>query len=162
MEMYTKKFLLSVLLAGALLLSGVMQASALGARPDVSDNQAEEAMSQAPESHITLKELAAIYWPDSHATQLQQEETLKNLLGKKVTWEITVAQIQRHGAGYLIQGQSSRDMLGTFSHVMPKTQQEVDALLKASMGSKLEISGMVKDMELRHIVLDPANVVTTK
>lgn len=82
MEMYTK-FFLSVLFAVAALLAGVTQASALGARPDVSDNQAEDGALQAPESHITLKELAAIYWPDSHATQLQQEETLKKLLGKK-------------------------------------------------------------------------------
>lgn len=79
-----------------------------------------------------------------------------------MTWEIVVAQIQRDGAGYLIQGQSDRDMLGTFSHVIPKTRQEVDVLLKASMGSKLVITGIVKDMELRHIVLDPAQVVTAK
>lgn len=110
-------------------------------------------------SDITLKQLANLFWPDSTATEAQQQEALENLLGKRVTWTIKVAQIQREGSGYLIQGQSDRDMLGTFSYITPQNEAEKEAILKASMGSELEITGVVDRMQMRHIILKPATVI---
>lgn len=134
------------------------QSFAMGATPAEETTVKTSGFEEAPTSAITLKELARIYWPDSNATRLQQEETLKNLLGRKVSWEITVAQIQRDGSGYLIQGQSNQDMIGTFSYVQPQSEADEEQILKAGMGSTLKIVGIVKDMDMRHIILKPAFV----
>lgn len=118
-------------------------------------------LENVPKSSVTLKDLAHIYWPDTNATAVQQEEILKNLLGKSVIWEITVAQIQRAGNAYLVQGQSDKDTLGTFAYVTPRNDDEQNRILKAEKGSVLLIYGVVSDMRLRHIVLQPA-VLSTK
>lgn len=52
-----------------------VQAFALGAKPDTETVKVNE-LDKAPTASISLEELAHIYWPDSGATQLQQEETL--------------------------------------------------------------------------------------
>ena len=131
----------------------------MGSKPDMKSSAVQQSQSNVPQSDITLKQLADIYWPDSNATELQQEETLKNLLGKRVNWLVTVAQIQRAGEGYLVQGQSSKDMVGTFSYITPQSEAEKEAILHAQMGSQLDVSGIVNDMQMRHIVLKPANVI---
>ena len=84
---------------------------------------------------------------------------MKNILGKAVTWEITVAQIQRDGGGYLIQGRSDANMGGTFSYVTPKTETESLKIRNAAIGSILKIKGIVNDFQMRHIVLKPAAVI---
>lgn len=155
--MYSRNFLLPL----AFLILAVFlpsQPYALGGKPQKEPQPTVFDIDKAPSSSLTLKELAQIYWPDSNATQLQQEETLKNLLGKKVSWEITVAQIQRDGDGYLIQGQSDKDMLGTFSYVTPANKADEEQIKKASMGTRLPIVGIVSDMDMRHIVLKPAAI----
>lgn len=154
-----KKFLLPLAFL-SLVLSLPTQCLAMGGKPQEKCGPTTADIDKAPSSPLTLKELAHIYWPDSQATQLQQEETLKNLLGKKVSWEVTVAQIQRDGSGYLIQGQSNKEMLGTFSYVQPRNPSEEEQILKASMGSTLKIVGVVSDMDMRHIILKPAFVQT--
>lgn len=135
--------------------------SAMGGKPDVDEGvpmSNAEISDNTPVSSVTPKELAHLFGPDSNATQVQQEEVLKTLLGKKVEWEIVVAQIQREGNCYIIQGKSDKDMIGTFSYVIPTSQAEMDVITHASMGTKLNISGMVDDMRMRHIVLKPACV----
>ena len=146
------------ILVASILACVPLSVHAMGGKPEIASSSSSS-VKTAPVSTITLKELAQIYWPDSNATELQQEETLKNLLGKRVTWNIRVAQIQRDGNGYLVQGQSDKNMVGTFSYVTPENEAQKDAILKASMGSELEISGIVSDMQMRHIVLKPAQVI---
>lgn len=150
-----RKHLTAMVLLASLLFGG-HSAYALGGKPGSEALPKAENLPDAPSSPVTLKELASIYWPDSNATQLQQEETLKNLLGKQVSWEIIVAQIQRDGDGYLVQGQSDKDMLGTFSYVKPRNQADDVLIQRTRMGDTLPITGIVNDMEMRHIVLKPA------
>lgn len=150
---FTKNILFTSLLA-----CFPLSVQAMGGKPESAASTASSTIN-APVSNVTLKELAQIYWPDSNATELQQEETLKNLLGKRVTWNITVAQIQRDGNGYLVQGQSDKNMVGTFSYVTPENEAQKEAILKASMGSELTISGIVNDMQMRHIILKPATIL---
>ena len=150
------KNLLALLFLGAAAIYLGPNAYALGGKPDTKTVSSTDSISNAPSSSITLKELANIYWPDSNATQLQQEDTLKDLLGKKVSWDITVAQIQRDGDGYLVQGQSDKDMLGTFSYVKPRNQADEALIQKTRMGDTLPITGIVNGMVMRHIFLKPA------
>lgn len=119
-------------------------------------------LDSAPISKMTLKELAHIYWPNTNITTAQQEATLKNLLGKSVTWEIRVAQVQRDGSCYLVQGQSDENMIGTFSYVTIRNKHEENRILQAEKGSKLIITGIIFDMRLRHIVLQPATLSSTE
>ena len=110
----------------------VIQAGAvfgMGSKPDTSSS-ASVSLDNAPTSNVTLKDLAKVYWPDSNATTVQQEDTLKNLLGKAVTWEIIVAEIQRDGSGYLVQGRSDENMIGTFSYISPKSENEIKKIQK--------------------------------
>ncbi|WP_165071991.1 hypothetical protein [Desulfovibrio sp. ZJ200] len=153
--MYFKN-LLTALVFGASVIFLSPHVHALGGKPDTKTGPSVDSLSDVPSSSLTLKELANIYWPDSNATRLQQEETLKNLLGRKVVWEITVAQIQRNGDGYLVQGQSDKDMLGTFCYVKPRNQADEALIRKVRMGDTLPITGIVNDMEMRHIILKPA------
>lgn len=132
---------------------------AMGGKPEATSTPALSPIEQAPTSSVTLKDLAKVYWPDSNATTVQQEDALKNILGKAVTWEITVAQIQRDGGGYLIQGRSDANMVGTFSYVTPKTETESLKIRNAAIGSILKIKGIVNDFQMRHIVLKPAAVI---
>lgn len=150
------KYLLVLTLSPVLAVFLNSQTFAMGGKPEVKPIEKVTEIDTAPASAMTLKELAHIYWPDSDATQLQREETLKKLLGKKVAWEITVAQIQCDGDGYLIQGQSDKDMLGTFSYVKPRNNADEEQIQKARMGDTLPIVGIVKDMDMRHIILQPA------
>lgn len=109
-------------------------------------------------SNITLKELGNIFWPDSRYTDAQKEKILKIIKGKKVNWEIVISQIQRDGTDYLIQGSSEKDMIGTFSYITPKTKLEEEKILDFKKGSTIKISGIIKDMIMRHIVLKPASL----
>jgi len=149
------KYLFCVLfLAASLLFSGVV-VLAMGGNPEKTQPK-QHTLDNAQTASVSLKELADIYWPDSNATMVQQEKTLKNLLGKKVTWDVTIAQIQREGTTYIIQGQSDKNMLGTFSYVIPRNEDEKNRLVSSAIGSVLRITGIVSDMRLRHIVLNPA------
>ena len=47
-------------------------------------------------------------------------------------------------------------MLGTFSYVKPRNQADEALIQKTRMGDTLPITGIVNDMEMRHIVLKPA------
>lgn len=155
------KILFATYVFGASLILHAPYALAMGGKPEISKyltTQKRMVYENAPTSTITMKELALLFWPDSNATQVQQEEALKNLLGKKVNWKIVVAQIQREGDEYLIQGQSDKDRIGTFSYIVPTSEAEKDAIIHASMGTKLNICGVVNDMRMRHIVLKPAYV----
>jgi len=131
---------------------------AMGSKPDTSSS-ASLSLENAPTSNVTLKDLAKVYWPDSDATTVQQEDTLKKLLGKAVTWEITVAEIQRDGSGYLVQGRSDENMIGTFSYISPTSENEIKKIQSAARGSILKIKGIVSDFQMRHIVLKPAAVI---
>lgn len=82
-----KKFLLPLAFL-SLVLSLPTQCLAMGGKPQEKRGPTTADIDKAPSSPLTLKELAHIYWPDSQATQLQQEEALKNLLGKKVSKNI--------------------------------------------------------------------------
>ena len=108
---------------------------AMGSKPDTSSS-ASLSLENAPTSNVTLKDLAKVYWPDSDATTVQQEDTLKKLLGKAVTWEITVAEIQRDGSGYLVQGRSDENMIGTFSYISPTSENEIKKIQSAAQGRK--------------------------
>lgn len=117
-------------------------------------------LDNASSSSVTLKDLAAVYWPDSNATEVQKEETLKNLIGKRVIWEISVAEIQRQDDGsFLVQGQSDKNMIGTFSYVTPQNEAERQQLVSVSREGKLALTGIVVGMKARHIILNPARVV---
>lgn len=157
MEMYSK-LLLSCVLMSSLFIQYIESPFAMGGNPQEIP-AGNYSLENAPKSSISLKELAHIYWPDTNTTVVKQEETLKNLLGKSVTWEIVVSQIQRNGKTYLIQGQSNANMLGSFSYVSPGNQDEEKRILQATKGSIITITGVVSDMRLRHIVLRPAKLL---
>ena len=145
-------------MAGALLGLCACPCFGMGSNPQSAKTIPAEQASPAT-SDITLKELADIYWPDSNATQLQQQETLKNLLGKAVTWEVEVAEIQRHDDHtYLVQSSSSKDALGIFAYVVPQNDEELKMLQTTARGSKLKIAGVIKGEKLRHMVLEPATL----
>lgn len=158
--MFTKKrvaYLLFLLLA--LVVMGIV-VSMRGAPETTAPAPALAPLESAPVSTITLKELAAIYWPDSNSTEVQRVETLKNLLGKRVTWEISVAEVLPQGDNaYLVQGQSDKNMLGTFSYVTPQNEGEKQQLMSVSREGKITLTGIVVEMKARHMVLNPARVV---
>lgn len=153
---------LPLCLAMGIVVIGGGKAATMGVRPDNAVTQfdaSSELISKAEPTKLTICEVGQILWPVSDSTRLQQEEILKKLIGKRVNWQIIVAQVQRDGGGYLIQGQSDKNMVGTFSYVFPHNEIEKNTILNASIGSRIDISGVVDDIHLRHVVIRPAMIV---
>lgn len=142
----------AALCLAASLLCAAAPARGMGGRP--ADNAA--LLETAQPSDATLQSLGALFWPDSNATEAQREEALRNVLGRRVTWTVIVAEVQRQGDAFLVQGSSDANMIGTFSLVTPRDEAERRRILALSRGDALPVTGVVREMRLRHIVLDPA------
>lgn len=163
--MFSSKF--TQAFVGAWLLFGLyaIPVCGMGANAQEGENGGKVAdgiFAASPKSDATLKQLADIYWPDSNATEVQREEALKNLLGKRVTWEIVVAGVQRQDGTYLVQGQSSREMIGTFVYIKPDSKEDEQKLLTIRRDDKITVTGIAKEMQVRHIVLKPAVIAPAK
>lgn len=145
----------------ALGLSVAPQAWAMGGKVE-KEQTVPQLLEQTPASGITLAELGSLFWPGSNATEVQREEALKNILGKKVTWEIVVAEVQRQDGIYLVQGQSSQQMIGTFAYVVPGSKEDEQKLIATGRDGKLTVTGIAAEMQMRHIVLKPAMLATSQ
>lgn len=156
--MFSSSKIATFVMTGALLWLCACPCFGMGGNPQSAKSNPAEQASVAT-SDVTLKEMADMFWPDSAATQLQQQEFLAKVLGKTVTWEVEVAEIQQHDEHtYLVQSSSTKDALGVFAYVAPQNDAELKMLQTAARGSKLKIAGVIKGEKLRHMVLEPATL----
>lgn len=139
----------------------VPQANTMGGKAE-NGMVSSKSLEKLPAAGITPHELGELFWPDSNATEVQLEEALKNLQGKRVTWEIVVAGVQRKDGTYFVQGQSSREMIGTFVYIKPESKEDEQKLLTIRRDDKITVTGIAKELQERHIVLDPAFLVAAQ
>ena len=117
------------------------------------------AITRAEAAPLTQKELAATYAPGSDATTLQQESRLRELLGKRVQWEILIADIAPEGTDvFRVQGRSDREHMGTFVYLTARNAEEAASIRGLQKGQTVRVVGLVQDMALRHMVINPAEL----
>lgn len=125
-----------------------------------------------PSSLTPDGELAKIFTYGSDYTDLQRETKLEEIEGSVVQWRLPVYEISRDGRGYQIQTSSDQSIdLGLFGsfgenlvsasvHLFPRNDAERTLIEKLKTGDHFTFKGVIADVVMRHIIIDPAILVT--
>jgi len=101
-------------------------------------------------------ELAAMFSIGSNHTNVQRENTLKELKGKIVAWQLPVYEVSRQGDGYRVQTSAGRTV-GTFINIKTRNDQEKSYLESIKTGDTISFKGVIADVDLtRHLIIRPA------
>jgi len=116
---------------------------------------------------IALQEVVDTYVLGGTRTDLQREALTAKLVGATVVWRFKVYDIAKEDGRYRVMSElmdgSEPGAFGKFTvvaFVIPRDEQDVQALLKLQTGSEVEIRGRVDGVTVRTaLVLSPAELV---
>lgn len=94
----------------------------------------------------------------SEHTDIQRENTEKEIKGKVVEWMLTVYEIDKSSSGYRIQTQSD-SAVGTFIDLVPRNDAERSKIEALKTGDTIKFRGYINGTTLRHIEISPAALV---
>lgn len=116
-------------------------------------------LAQAPVAGIQpVGPLADIFAVGGQYTDLQRENTLKEIKGRIVSWTLPVYEVKRDGNGYKIQTNAGRGhgYVGTFISITPRNEQDRQIIEALKTGESVSFRGVIADTFMRHIVIKPA------
>ena len=148
-----------IFLVSALILCSCASAFAFGGSPNNLQYKKKDlsVIATAPQSSFSQNDFAQAYAPNSDATELQRQNIIKNSFGKSVTWEIIVAEVQPELSNVIrVQGSSDATHMGVFVYVNTRSDKDMDLVQSLKKGDSLRVQGIVSDMVLRHVVINPA------
>ncbi len=154
-----KKLLKIVLIIFAIFVAFII----IAAINSANDDKALEALKTAPISSLSpAGELAAIFALGSDYTDIQRENKLKEIKGKVVAWQMPVYEVKREGRGYSVLTQSpdlfnaGRAFLPAMITVTPLSDDDKAKIESLKTGDIIQFKGTIKDVRLRHVIIDPA------
>jgi hypothetical protein len=105
-------------------------------------------------------ELAPIFELGGKSTDVQREEKEKAIKGKVVEWKgLKVYEVGKRGeACYKIQTSGTSDAPGTFVRTCPEDDATKTAIVALKTGDRIDVKGLITDVSMRNIDLDPAIV----
>lgn len=126
-----------------------------------------QAWKDMPVMSIALQEVVDTYVLGGTRTDLQREAMTARLVGSVVVWRFKVYDIAKEDGRYRVMSElmdgTEPGAFGKFTvvaFVIPKDDQDVQALLKLQTGSEVEIRGRVDGVTVRTaLVLSPAELV---
>ena len=101
-------------------------------------------------------ELAAIFEIGGNSTDIQRENKLAEIRGKIVAWSLEVYDVRKDDDKYKIQTSGGNNIVSTFITLSVRNNQEKAFVEGLKTGSNIEIQGIIKDVSLRHIEIEPA------
>lgn len=116
---------------------------------------------------MSLQEVVDTYVLGGTRTGLQRDDMTANLMGAKVSWRFKVYDVAKEDGRYRVMSElmdgSEPGAFGMFTvlaFVIPRDDQDVQALLNLQAGSEVEILGRVDSVSVRTaLVLSPAVLV---
>ena len=108
--------------------------------------------------------LYEIYSLGSNYTDLQRENTTKELKDKIVQWTLPVFEVSKLSENkYKIQTSSGNlfgtKYVGTFTVVYTQNENEVNFIENLKTGSNITIKGIINDTFMRNIDIEPAILI---
>jgi hypothetical protein len=100
-------------------------------------------------------DLAAIFDLGSHYTDLQRENTEKEIKGKVVQWTLPVYEVSKHEDKYRIQT-ASQGGIGTFVTVTPRSAADRTLIEALHTGDFVSFKGVISDVSMRNLEIEPA------
>jgi hypothetical protein len=124
-------------------------------------------LNDTPVMSIELQEVVDTYILGGKRTDLQREHLTAKLVGATVSWRLKVYDIAQEEGSYRVMSEmmsgTDADAFGKFTvvaFVIPRDDQDVQALLKLQTGSDIEIRGRVDGVTVRSfLILSPALLV---
>lgn len=116
---------------------------------------------------IELQDVVNTFVWGGTRTDLQREAMTAKLIGATVSWRVKVYDIAKEDARFRVMSEpmsgADAGAFGKFTvvaFVMPRDEQDVQALLKFQTGSEIEVLGRVDGVTFRTaLVLSPAELV---
>lgn len=129
--------------------------------------QTTQAWKDTPVMFMSLQEVVDTYVLGGTRTGLQRDDMTANLMGAKVSWRFKVYDVAKEDGRYRVMSElmdgSEPGAFGMFTvlaFVIPRDDQDVQALLNLQAGSEVEILGRVDSVSVRTaLVLSPAVLV---
>lgn len=101
----------------------------------------------------------------SEHTDIQRENTEKEIIGKVVQWSLPVYEIKKIDLGYRVQTQTQTDFytaVGSIIEISPRNDQERSEIETLTEGDTISFKGYIKGVSLRHIEISPALLISRK
>lgn len=126
-----------------------------------------QALKDTPVMPMALQEVVDTYVLGGTRTDLQRETMTAKLVGATVSWRFKVYDIAKEDGRYRVMSElmdgTEPGAFGKFTvvaFVIPRDEQDVQALLKLQTGSEVEVRGRVDGVTVRTaLVLSPAELV---
>lgn len=140
-----------VVLVLAMTVSAIMREQ--DKQPEVS---VVASLDEAAADTLQPQDLAAIYAIGGDSTDLQRDNKTAEIKGKVINWVLEVYEVSRKGEGYRIQTSTSHNAIGTFINLTVRDEQERAHIEGLKTGDIIQIKGMIADVTMRNIEIDPA------
>ena len=126
-----------------------------------------QVLKDAPVMPVALQEVVDTYVLGGNRTALQRDAMTAKLVGATVSWRFKVYDIAKEDGRYRVTSElmngTEPGAFGKFTvvtFVIPRDEQDVQALLKLQTGSEVEIRGRVDAVSVRTaLVLSPAELL---
>lgn len=134
--------------------------------PEPQDDPITQLVKAQPSALAPTGELAAMFTLGSDNTDLQRDNELAKIKGQVVQWRLRVYEVSKDGDGYRIQTDSGNDStdatmdaVGTFADITPRNDADRQKIANLKTGDFIVIKGVIADVMMRNLVLDPAILV---
>ena len=133
------------------------EASTNAQQPTVSRPGPLEELAAATPSNIRPDgKLAELFSFGSKNTDIQRENALKELKGQVIAWRLPVYEVKRRGDNYSVQTSSTRDYVGAFVTITPRSDDERRFIEGLTTGQMIAFRGVIKDTTMRSFNIAPA------
>ena len=162
---------ISLLAARAALLGSILLIAACTPVADPSaglpPDESIALIDQVESTSIDLTTIAEAFALNTRATEVQRENLLSDLLGRRAEWQIPVYEISREGERYHVKSQpipvtdaNAVALIRVFAVVIPRGPADEALLESARTDDAIRVRGIVQEIRLRTIVaIVPAVVV---
>jgi hypothetical protein len=101
-------------------------------------------------------ELAKVFTFLSDATDIQRSQLQHKIENKIVDWSLPVYDVSEQSENDIVVQTETGSFVGTFVHFRNPNESTKSRLIALKVGNILHFKGVVKDVFLRSLVIDPA------
>lgn len=114
-----------------------------------------------PSDLVPYGDLANKFNLMSEHTDIQRENTEKEITGQVVQWTLNVYEVKKNSSGYRVQT-DMKTSVGTFIDIFPKNDEERSEIEALKEGDSISFRGYIDGVSLRHIEISPAVLIARK
>lgn len=118
---------------------------------------------EVPSTLSPYGHLAEVFNLNSDYTDLQREETLSDIKGKIVEWELPLYEISREKSSneYTLFFNPKSNSVGCIVIIKNPTKAEIDFMREAKTGDMITFKGIISGDFMRSLKLSPAKIITS-